>query len=229
MERLQKSVLLQKKELLTDILSLKKDIINLTKTEKKKEANIKIVFNYNNEISNYLIYIIESIYPTEDQYRTGIKGTLFPAERKTPESKVINHKLRSSIYHKLIMEGAYEALLVNEDNCITEGSRSNIFFIKDGVLFTAPDQVVLSGITRKYVIDLCNEQGIRVIQKSINVENLSGFDAVFMTGTSPMLLPFCCIDKYRFKVTNPIIKKLRDLYIKKAEESIKFFRADVTV
>ena len=229
MERLQKSVSLQKKEPLASIHTLKKDIINLTKTEKKKEANLKIVFNYNNEKANYLLYIIESIYPTEEQYRTGVKGTLFPAERKTPESKVINHKLRSSIYHKLIMEGAYEALLVNEGNCITEGSRSNIFFIRDGTLFTAPDNVVLSGITRKYIIDLCNEHSIKVRQECINVEDLPGFDAVFMTGTSPMVIPFCLIDNHHFKVTNPIIKKLRDLYIKKAGESIRLFRSDVTV
>ncbi len=229
MERLQKSVSLQKKVPLADISTLKKDIINLTKTEKKKEANLKIVFNYNNEIANYLVYIIESIYPTEEQYRTGVKGILFQAERKTPESKVINHKLRSSIYHKLIMEGAYEALLVNEDNCITEGSRSNIFYVREDTLFTAPDHVVLSGITRKYIIDLCNEHGIRLKFECINVEDLSGFDAVFMTGTSPMVIPFCCIDEHPFKVTNPIIKILRDLYIKKAEESISFFRSGITV
>lgn len=229
MERLQKSVSLQKKVPLADISTLKKDIINLTKTEKKKEANLKIVFNYNNEIANYLVYIIESIYPTEEQYRTGVKGILFQAERKTPESKVINHKLRSSIYHKLIMEGAYEALLVNEDNCITEGSRSNIFYVREDTLFTAPNHIVLSGITRKYIIDLCNEHGIRLKFECINVEDLSGFDAVFMTGTSPMVIPFCCIDEHPFKVTNPIIKKLRELYIKKAEESISFFRSGITV
>jgi branched-subunit amino acid aminotransferase/4-amino-4-deoxychorismate lyase len=61
------------------------------------------------------------------------------------------------------------------------------------------------------------------------VEDLSGFDSVFMTGTSPMVLPFCCIDQHLFKVTNPVIKKLRDLYIKKAEESIRYFRSGVTV
>ena len=91
-----------------------------------------------------------------------MKGILFFAERKDPESKVINHKLRSSIYHKLIHEGGYEALLVNENNLITEGSRSNIFFLKGETLVTAPDNVILNGITRKHILEICRENKIKV-------------------------------------------------------------------
>jgi branched-chain amino acid aminotransferase len=125
---------------LADSSSLRKDIINLTRSDRKKEANIKIVFNYNNGADNYLVYFIEPIYPTAEQYKKGVKGILYSAQRKDPESKVINHKLRSSIYHKLIQEGGYEALLVDGKKLITEGSRSNIFFLKDESLVTAPDK-----------------------------------------------------------------------------------------
>jgi len=113
MERLSASLKYQKKEPLADIPALKKSIMVLKKTEKRKEINLKIVFNYNNGLGNYLVYFIEPIYPSEEQYRKGVKGILYYAQRKEPESKVINHKLRSSIYHKLIQEGAYEAILVN--------------------------------------------------------------------------------------------------------------------
>lgn len=225
MERLETSLYLQNKKPLADATQLRKDIINLTKADKKKEANLKIVFNYNNDSNNYLVYYIEPIYPTEEQYRTGVKGTLFYAERKDPESKVINHKLRSSIFHKLILEGAYEALLVNENNSITEGSRSNIFFIKGDTLFTAPDNVILNGITRKYILEICRENNIDVRQVLVKVEEIPEFDAVVMTGTSPMVIPFYSIDNYYFNVTLPVIKKLRDLYILKAEESISVFRS----
>lgn len=225
MERLESSLVQQQKVPLADASKIRKDIIDLTKTVKKKEANLKIVFNYNKVSTSYLIYFIEPIYPTEEQYKTGVKGTLFYAERKDPESKVINHKLRSSIYHKLILEGAYEAVLVNENNCITEGSRSNIFLIKGDTLFTAPDNVILNGITRKYILEICRENNINVKQVSVKVEDIPDFDAVIMTGTSPIVLPFYCIDKYYLKVTHPVIKKLRDLYIIKAEESISVFRS----
>jgi branched-chain amino acid aminotransferase len=224
MERLATSVRLQKKKMLADTGSIKKGIINLSKPEKKKEINLKIVFNYNKGENNYLIYFIEPIYPSEEQYRNGVKGILFYAERKDPESKVINHKLRSSIFHKLILEGGYEAILVNENGLITEGSRSNIFFLKDDTLFTAPDNMVLSGITRKHVLEICAENNISVKMGCIKASKLPDYDAVFMSGTSPMVLPFNSIDDRRFKVKIPLIEKLRKLYIARAEESIASFR-----
>jgi branched-chain amino acid aminotransferase len=226
MARLATSVKLKSKEPLTDIPSLRKDITCLIRSDRKKEANVKIVFNYNNGIGNYLVYFIEPIYPSPDQYKKGVKGILYYAERKDPESKVINHKLRSSIYHKLIHESGYEAILVNENNLITEGSRSNIFFLRGDTLVTAPDNMILSGITRKYILELCRENQIKVEFACVRAEEISWYDAVFMTGTSPMVLPFYCIDKVSFNVGSPIVEKLRKLYTLKAEESIRLFRPE---
>jgi branched-chain amino acid aminotransferase len=223
MERLVSSVRLQQKELLADPSEIKRDIINLSKIERRKEANLKIVFNYNQDSSDYIIYFIEPIYPSDEQYKQGVKGILYYAQRKDPESKVINHKLRSSIYHNLILHRGYEALLVNEGNCVTEGSRSNIFFLKGDVLTTAPDDKVLNGITRKYILDICRDNKIRVEFKCVPVDTISGYDAVFMTGTSPMVLQFYCIDDTYFNVRIPLIENLRKLYIEKTEESIRAF------
>jgi branched-chain amino acid aminotransferase len=226
MERLANSVKLQHKMNLADVPALKKDIIKLTRSDRKKEANLKIVFNYNNGSDNYLVYFIEPIYPSEEQYKKGVKGILFSAERKDPESKLINHKLRSAIYHRLILEGGYEALLVNEKNLITEGSRSNIFFLKGVNLVTAPDKIILNGITRKHILEICCENGIKVELYCVKVDDIADYDAVFMTGTSPMVLPFCCINDKKFSVKLPLMERLRQLYMLRAEESIRFFRSE---
>jgi len=226
MERLISSVKLQKKEFLADIATLRKAIINLTRSDKKRESNLKIVFNYNKGVSNFLVYFIESSYPGELQYKNGVKGILFFAERKDPESKVIDHKLRSSIYHKLIHERGYEAILVNENNLITEGSRTNIFFMKGNTLVTAPDNLVLKGITRKHVLDICEENKINVEFSCVKADEIKKYDAVFMTGTSPMVLPFNCIDDKLFNVKYPLIESLRLLYLQKAEASIGDFRSE---
>jgi len=223
MERLEASTRFQKKASLADSVRLRLDIMKLLKTDKRKEINLKIVFNYNEGRASYLVYFIEPIYPSGEQYRKGVKGVLFHAERKDPESKVINHRLRSSIYHKLILEGAYEALLVNEQGCVTEGSRSNIFFLRDETLYTAPDSVVLNGITRKYIIDICGENGIKIIYMCVPVDEIQSFDAVFMTGTSPMVLPFYQVDTFNYNVGLPLIDGLRKLYTLKAMESIRHF------
>ena len=224
MERLTASVKLQGKEMLADIPALRRAIITLIRSDKKKETNLKIVFNYNNGTDNFLVYFIEPAYPTAEQYRNGVKGILFNAERKDPESKVINHKLRSAIYHRLILEGAYEALLVNENKMITEGSRSNIFFLKGETLVTAPDNLILNGITRKHILEICSENKMKVELRCVSMNEISEYDAVFMTGTSPMVLPFCCIDDKCFNVELPLMERLRKLYMIKAEESIRLFR-----
>lgn len=225
MERLASSVKLQKKRMLADPASLKKDIISLTHWDKKKEVNLKIVFNYNRGDENYLVYFIEPIYPTAEQYRKGVKGILFYAERRDPASKVINHKLRSSIFHKLILDGGYEALLVNEKGQITEGSRSNVFFLKGDTLVTAPGEMILNGITRKHILDICSENNISVKLACVRADKIKDYDAVFMTGTSPMVLPFCCIDDRHFSVKAPLIAMLRSLYMDRALKSIEVFRS----
>ena len=226
LERLATSLNLQKKEFLADNTAIRKAILELARAERKKESNLKIVFNYNKGVDNFLIYYIESSYPTEIQYKKGVKGVLFYAERKDPESKVIDHKLRSSIYHKLIKEGGYEALLVNDNMQITEGSRSNIFFIKGDSLITAPDDAVLSGITRKHILEICSDKNLSVDFSYVNASEITEYDAVFMTGTSPVVLPFCCIDDKSFNVRIPMIERLRKLYLQKAEASIGLFRAE---
>ena len=226
MERLAASLKFQSREKLTDVPSLRKSILKLTGSDIEKEINLKIVFNYNSGSGNFLIYFTKPVYPSQEQYKRGVKGILFSAERKDPESKVINHKLRSSIYHRLILEGAYEALLVNNNNEITEGSRSNIFFLKDETLVTAPDNVILNGITRKHILEICLQNQIKVEMACINVNDISLYDSVFMTGTSPTVLPFNCIEEILFNVKLPLMARLRHLYMIRAEESIRLFRSE---
>jgi branched-chain amino acid aminotransferase len=224
--RLTTSVRLQKKELLADLSDLKKAIISLIRSDKRKESNIKIVFNYNNGVTNYLVYYLEPAYPTELQYRQGVKGILFHGERKDPESKVIQYKLKTSVSNRLLHERAYEAILVNESSLITEGSRTNIFFLSGSTLVTAPDNVILNGITRKHILELCAFNDIEVRFFCVHSDDISKYDAVFMTGTSPVVLPFYCIDNTTFRVNFPVIEKLRQLYIRKAEDSIGLFRSE---
>ena len=222
MVRLQTSALLQGKVMLATIEDLRKDITVIMRTEKQKEINLKIVFNYYKK-ENYLIYLINSVYPTADLYKKGVRGTLFYGERKDPESKVINHKLRSEIYNQLLIGSAYEAILVNKDNNITEGSRSNIFLIKGNRLFTAPDETILKGITRKQIISICRENDIELEFSLINADRINDFECVFMTGTSPGLLPFYCIDNSYFKVNHQLITVIHDLYLTRVKESLDQF------
>jgi len=223
MERLANSVRLKGKDLLAGEPELRDAVQLLLINEKKPDTNLKIVFNYNSLSRNYMVYLLESLYPTRDQYQSGVKGILYYAERNDPGSKVINQNLRSAIAEKLIDEDAYEALLVNGNNEITEGSRSNIFFLKNDTLVTAPDNAVLSGITRKHILDICREIKLAVKFECVSVEETGEYNGVFMTGTSPIVLPFCCIGEHRYNVNYQLTEKLRQLYLQKADDSILLF------
>jgi len=223
MDRLVNSVHLQNKKPLANVTDLRRSILKLIKSDRRKEANLKIIFNYTGGSENYLVYYIKHSYPTAEQYKHGVKGTLYFAERKDPEAKVINHILRSSIKLKLIKEDSYEAILVNEHNLITEGSKSNIFFLSNDTLFTAPDDKVLNGITRKHVLAICREHKIKYELKCVNAEDISKYEAVFITGTSTMVLPLCFIDAVKFNTKLPLMEELRKLYSIKAKESVALF------
>jgi branched-chain amino acid aminotransferase len=125
----------------------------------------------------------------------------------------------------LIHESAYEAILVNEMDQITEGSRSNIFFVKNDKLITAPDNLILNGITRKYVIQICKENKIDVVFECVRASEIRNYDAAIMTGTSPMVLPYSCINEVSFSIKLPVIEILRSLYLQKAEDSTLQFRS----
>jgi len=222
-ERLDKSFYLQKRGNLINSLELKRDILLLTASENPGDINIKIVFNFNN-YSNYLIYLIPSNYPSEKQIINGVKGTIFEAEREDPESKTISKILRAEIQDHLLMRNSYEAILVNNEGYITEGSRSNIFLLKGDELITAPDKAVLSGITRKQIVNICLESGIRINYSLVHMSQLSDYRTVFMTGTSPGILPFCCIDKIELNPVHKFLPVLRGLYNKKMEDSLHMFQ-----
>ncbi|MCU0362157.1 MAG: aminotransferase class IV [Bacteroidales bacterium] len=224
--RLETSARLKGRKMLLDLDETCRQIVRIVRTNRKRDVNVKIVFNYTGDVSTSLIYCIKPLFPTEAQYRNGVRGILFNAMRNDPESKVINQKLRKDIYFSLLHARAYEAVLVNNEQRITEGSRSNIFFIKNGTLFTAPDSYVLLGITRKYVLEICRSESIPVSFECVNVDNLGAYDGAFMTGTSPMVLPFNSLGEFAFDASLPLVARLRRLYVYEAERSISRFIKD---
>lgn len=194
---------------------IRQQILQLVELNHSFMGNVKLVFNYSNsgkKSPDLLVYFIEHHYPSQNQYREGVSALLFFAERDYPSAKIINQKLRSVIFKKLIDTGIYEAVLVNQNGFITEGSRSNVFLIKDEKVFTAPDGTVLSGIARKYILQSCSDQNIELSFERIHFEQISNFDAAFISGTSPGLLPLNEIGSLKMEWSNKIIKVLNKAY-----------------
>ncbi|KEH98132.1 aminotransferase class IV [Clostridium massiliodielmoense] len=200
---------------------IRNNIQKLCEINNNKNANVKIIFNYNKGVRTFICYFIESTYPTEDMYENGVKTSFYCAERQNPNIKIVNQNLRDET-NKIIEEtGVYEVILVNKDGYITEGSRSNIFMIKDGKVITSPIIEVLPGITRKYIIKACINLGYQVIERRVNYKNIDSVDGLFISSTSPKVLPISMVNEVEFDSKNEMIQNIRHEYDKIINNYIK--------
>ncbi len=187
-----------------------------------ENGNFKIIYNIkNNEIQSTILYFIKSSYPSAIDYKNGVKIISIKAERTNPNIKQQNINLREKTDQLILNSNAFEALLYNSENIVTECSKSNIFFVKQGGIYTAPQNLILKGITWEFVNTICKENNIELIEKHISILELSEFDSAFITGTSPKILRINKIDDITFeesKVIDFISLKYNDainLYLSK--------------
>ncbi|MGB5947486.1 D-amino-acid transaminase [Paenisporosarcina sp.] len=90
--------------------------------------------------------------------------------------------------------GCFEALLHRGD-LITEGSSSNMYGIKDGVLYTHPvTNLILNGITRNVILECCKEIGLPVVEEPMSLTNLYSNEEFFMSSTTAEIMPIIVID-----------------------------------
>ena len=214
MERLEASARLMDYSINNISDKIQSSMTELIKANNSPDKNAKIiVYNMENPIPDYMAYFIRSSYPAPEEYKTGVHVILLKEERDNPNAKVVNISFKERVAAALADAKAYETLLVNRENEITEGSRSNVFFVKNGTVITAPKGNVLIGITRLCVFELCENLGIKVLEKPISTAALRDMDGVFMTGTSPKILPIGSIDDMSFSSAgNPVIKALMKGY-----------------
>lgn len=221
-ERLWNSIEILGYEKPYDDETIKEHIAELLEINKCYDYNVKIIINaLDSEKPNLFVYYVVSSYPADELYEKGIHTILYEAEREDPNVKVIAADFRDKINESIEKADAYEALLVNNRGEITEGSRSNVFFVKDGVFYTAPAEDVLEGITRKRIIQLCLKLGYKVVEEPVSVDFLETIDGLFMTGTSPKVLPIGSIDDRKYDSSgNSAIKAVHDAYNKLIDDYI---------
>lgn len=91
-------------------------------------------------------------------------------------------------------KGAREAILFRE-GLITEGTHANFFAVKDETVYTAPEgNQILSGITRKTVLELCKQLDIQTLEEFIKTDELKTFEEFFVTSTTKEITPVIKID-----------------------------------
>jgi branched-chain amino acid aminotransferase len=178
-----------------------------------QSGNIKIVIHFAKDRSPVIFtYVIQHVYPTPGMYVKGIYTDFYNIVRKNPNVKRLTPAIQKKLGEFITQKGIYEALLIDEKGFITEGSKSNLFFIINNTLYTAPDENVLKGITRDKIFELCKQLNYNIITKSVSIKNLNNIEAAFITGTSPGVLPIRKISQLLLKVNNPLMLTLKKEY-----------------
>jgi branched-chain amino acid aminotransferase len=172
-----------------------------------------------------LCYFVPYVYPEQCMYLSGVQLASYPHERPNPRIKKWDNAFRISVQEFISSMGIYEAVLVNSRGEITEGSRSNVFFIDPGDRLITPSSVyVLPGVTRKYVFRICREEGIEVTERPVALQELDQMVSCFISGTSPGILPAWQVDSYQFQTDHPLLRLLMEKYASLLQRNLKTIR-----
>jgi branched-chain amino acid aminotransferase len=140
------------------------------------------------------------LYP-EEFYEKGLTVITSTIRQKgldqvTPGVKSLNYLANILARAEATAAGAQEAILLNATGHVSECSGDNIFYIKDGRIFTPPTSAgILVGVTRNVVMELCEKKlGVKVIERNFPRYDLYGADEVFLTGTGAEVIAAVKID-----------------------------------
>ena len=172
-------------------------------------------------------------------FDVGINAVVTP-QRAIPE-RFLDAKIknRSRIHYQManIQASFFKgennwALLLDDDGFIAEGSGDNVFFVKNGVVYTPEGRNILRGISRDYIFELCQELGIRCEEKNLTLYDAYNSDESFMTATPFCILPVSSVDYIKIgeKPMGEITRKLLDCWSKNVgvdiENQIKNFNQE---
>jgi branched-chain amino acid aminotransferase len=162
-------------------------------------------------------------YLGDDKITNGIKVKVTDFPKRCEKSML--HKAKASgnyLYSMLALKDALnsgfdEALILDVDNNVNEGSGENFFMVKDDILYTPRDHTVLNGNTRQTIIDISDDLDLEVFEKDISVDDVKLADEAFFTGTAAEVTPVVQVDQSKIgngmtgKITRKIQKEYFDL------------------
>ena len=152
-------------------------------------------------------------YP-ETMYRRGVR-VVIPSVRRNPRES-INPEIKSLNFLNNILakieakkKNAFDAVMLNVRGYVAEGTITNVFMVKKGVLATPSLETgILSGITRQSILKVAGRNGIETVEKLIRPVELYRADEVFITNTTMGIMPVRQVDRVRYakrQITNLLI------------------------
>jgi branched-chain amino acid aminotransferase len=179
------------------------------------EANLRLVITS----ARHVVHLTQSYYPSDELRSSGVPTGVLAWERTDPNTKVIRGDYKVAVAERFARPGpfgrCFELLLADRQGCLTEGSRSNLFFIRRDQVLSAPDDRILLGITRKYVRQAITAAGLTYAEGLLTLEDIGGgaCDAAFLTGSPIDVLPISAIEDIALpSAANANMQKLMAAY-----------------
>src|SRR3989338_5699147 len=203
---------------------LKQAIISAIKKNCLKEAYIRLTISrgkgelrYSIESNPNIVIIAKEFIPyKKDTHEKGISVITCNSERVLPEVKSTSCMPLVLAKSKATKNGCFDAILVDRSGFVTEGTVSNVFFVKNNAIYT-PKENILQGITRGIVIKIAKKIA-KISETKIKKEKIYSFDECFLTNTSGEIMPVNKIDGKIIKNSPGIItKKIMEGFKKEVE------------
>ena len=159
-------------------------------------------------------------YLGEDNMKNGIRirtssYVRHPAHPSLSGAKTNGNYINSMMALKEALEHGFdEALMLDIDGFVSEGSGENIFVIKDEVIYTPNLTSALPGITRDTIVTLAKSMGYEIVEKKLSCDEIYASDEAFFTGTAAEVTPIRDLDGNQIGIGSrgPITEKLQSLY-----------------
>lgn len=189
-------------------------IAELIVKNKVDTCNLKILLigAPSKEGAQIFIQCLNPFFPDKKLYREGATCVTYSYERAFPHAKSLNMLQSYLAYRKAKEEGAYDALLLDNDGCITEGTRTNFFCIQGKAIISPPSEKILLGVTRKAILKVARENGFEYDEQPITWGDMMKFDGSFLTSTSSKIIPIRSVDGEELPKSSLALRDLMQLY-----------------
>lgn len=227
---------------LNDVAALEKAVYETLKANQLLDARIRLTVSPGEEEPDPratprgkpTVFIMTIPYepPSERIYRQGVTAIVSRVRRsaKSPSSSL---KSLSGLDLVLARQeaasaGVDHAILLNDKGLVTEGSTTNVFYVKGGVLFTPAEHCgLLAGVTREVVLmELAPSLGIRVEETNVTLNHLLGAEEAFLTNSMIEIMPLTSLDGRSIGSGRPgtLTRRFMKAYRAAVQQSLRSYR-----
>ena len=190
-----------------DTDSIKKAVLEVIKANTVDNGSIRITLTRGNsekralyeslDQPNVLITITDSNSDEIEKVQQGVKA-ISGSDKRGMISNYKNNSMLASVlsYKEAVDKDAFDIIQITKKGFVTEGTRSNVFMVLDGILLTPPiDSNVLPGITRKVVLNIAQKNDVKVEEDAIVGQDLQQAEEIFLTNSLFEVIPVTSLNE----------------------------------